>query len=375
MTDSPDVSATTTSQRPHVAARLEDRAYAVVGRWLARRGWEPRVEAYTGYAGDGWVRVMARTVLAPPGTRPAEVAEKDAASSERAVRGWRSFLTAAVPHAVVRVEVGGRTHDVSADRGGYVDAVLEASLEPGWRDAVLTLGGASAIAPVLAVAPGARTALVSDIDDTAMVTALPRPLLAAWNSFVLHEHARRPVPGMAALYRRWLAANPESPTFYLSTGAWNVAPALRRFLERHGYPAGPLLLTDWGPTNTGWFRSGREHKMWSLRRLLKEFPDISWVLVGDDGQHDPQIYADIAAEHPGRVRVVAIRQLSPAEQVLAHGTPVPTRDGEVPAVGPDAAVRPTRPGTVASGAPVTVTGGDGNALALALIDRGLLPVR
>lgn len=375
MTDSPDVSATTTSQRPHVAARLEDRAYAVVGRWLARRGWEPRVEAYTGYAGDGWVRVMARTVLAPPGTRPAEVAEKDAASSERAVRGWRSFLTAAVPHAVVRVDVGGRTHDVSADRGGYVDAVLEASLEPGWREAVLTLGGASAIAPVLAVAPGARTALVSDIDDTAMVTALPRPLLAAWNSFVLHEHARRPVPGMAALYRRWLAANPESPTFYLSTGAWNVAPALRRFLERHGYPAGPLLLTDWGPTNTGWFRSGREHKMWSLRRLLKEFPDISWVLVGDDGQHDPQIYADIAAEHPGRVRVVAIRQLSPAEQVLAHGTPVPTRDGEVPATGPDTAVRPTRPGTVEPGAPVTVTGGDGNALALALIDRGLLPVR
>lgn len=375
MTDSPDVSATTTSQRPHVAARLEDRAYAVVGRWLARRGWEPRVEAYTGYAGDGWVRVMARTVLAPPGTRPAEVAEKDAVSSERAVRGWRSFLTAAVPHAVVRVEVGGRTHDVSADRGGYVDAVLEAALEPGWRDAVLTLGGASAIAPVLAVAPGARTALVSDIDDTAMVTALPRPFLAAWNSLVLHEHARRPVPGMAALYRRWLAANPGSPTFYLSTGAWNVAPALRRFLERHGYPAGPLLLTDWGPTNTGWFRSGREHKMWSLRRLLKEFPDISWVLVGDDGQHDPQIYADIAAEHPGRVRVVAIRQLSPAEQVLAHGTPVPTRDSEVPAAGPDTVVRPARPGTVEPGTPVTVTGGDGNALALALIDRGLLPVR
>jgi phosphatidate phosphatase APP1 len=45
--------------------------------------------------------------------------------------------------------------------------------------------------------------------------------------------------------------------FYLSTGAWNVAPAVRRFLGRHGYPQGPMLLTDWGPTNTGWFRSGR----------------------------------------------------------------------------------------------------------------------
>ena len=373
MTDSPDVSATSTSQRPHVAARLEDRAYAVVGRWLARRGWEPRVEPYTGYAGEGWVRIMARTVLAPPGTRPAEVAEKDAASARRAVRGWRSFLTAAVPHAVVRVEVGGRTHQVVADRGGYVDVELEAALEPGWREARLTLGGVGTVAPVLTVPPGPGTALVSDIDDTAMVTALPRPLLAAWNSFVLHEHARRPVPGMAALYRRWLAANPGAPTFYLSTGAWNVAPALRRFLERHGYPAGPLLLTDWGPTNTGWFRSGREHKVRTLRRLLAEFPELDWVLVGDDGQHDPQIYADVAAEHPGRVRVIAIRQLSPAEQVLAHGTPVPTHDGEVPP-GRDGATVSAGPGSAGPSATPTVTGGDGNALALALIDRGLLPV-
>ncbi len=355
--DSPGMTDTTTSQRPHVAARLEDRLHGVVGRWLARRGWEPRVEPYTGYAGAGWVRVMARAVLAPPGTTTAEVAERDRASAERAVRGWRSFLTAPVPHAAVRVEVGGRVHEVRADRGGYVDAVLDADLEPGWREVRVGLGGATATAAVLVVPPGPGTALVSDVDDTVMVTALPRPLLAAWNSLVLHEHARRVVPGMAALYRRWHAANPGTPTFYLSTGAWNVAPALRRFLERHAYPAGPLLLTDWGPTNTGWFRSGTAHKLRTLRRLLAEFPELRWVLVGDDGQHDPQIYGEIAAEHPDRVHVVAIRRLTPAEQVLAHGTPGPADDDA-------ASARPT--------GPARVTGEDGNALALALIDAGLL---
>ena len=364
MPDSRDVSATTTTQRPHVGARLEDRAYAVVGRLLARRGWVPRVEGYTGYGGReggeggaGWVRVMARAVLAPPGTTAAEVAEKGHESAQRAVRGWRSFVSVPVAHAAVRVEVAGHMHDVHADRGGYVDVALDADLEPGWQEVGISLGGATVRAPVLVVPSGPGTALVSDIDDTVMVTALPRPLLAAWNSFVLHEHARRPVPGMAALYRRWLAANPGAPTFYLSTGAWNVAPALRRFLERSGYPAGPLLLTDWGPTNTGWFRSGQEHKLGTLRRLIAEFPQMRWVLVGDDGQHDPQIYGRIAEDHPDRVQVVAIRQLSPAEQVLAHGTPVPTKDGET---------RGRAPG------PVSVTGGDGNALALALIDAGLL---
>src|SRR5665647_3860882 len=53
--------------RMHVAARLEDRLNTVVGGWLTGRGWVPRVEPYTGYGAPGWVRVMARAVLAPPG--------------------------------------------------------------------------------------------------------------------------------------------------------------------------------------------------------------------------------------------------------------------------------------------------------------------
>jgi phosphatidate phosphatase APP1 len=47
------------------------------------------------------------------------------------------------------------------------------------------------------------------------------------------------------------------------------------------------------------------------------------VLVGDDGQHDPELYDEAAAGAPGRVRAAAIRQLTPAEQVLTHGTPEP----------------------------------------------------
>lgn len=359
MPDSCDVTPTpqpSSSSRPHRAARYEDRFNGVLAGALARRGWEPRIEPYTGYGAPGWVRVLARTLLAPPGTGVGEAIERDPASADRAVRGWRSFLTAQVPGTEVEV-VGDEVSTVRSDRGGYIDTVVEAHLEPGWHQVSLRLGAQSVNAPVLVVGPEQTTALVSDIDDTVMVTALPRPLLAAWNSMVLHESARRVVPGMAELYRRWGAANPGAPTFYLSTGAWNAAPALRRFLKRNGYPSGPLLLTDWGPTNTGWFRSGQQHKRESLRRLIAELPQVRFVLVGDDGQHDPQIYGDIAGEHPDRVELIAIRQLSPAEQVLSHGTPAPAQDDDV------AERAPT---------PLVVHGGDGHEIALRLIDAGVL---
>jgi phosphatidate phosphatase APP1 len=175
-------------------------------------------------------------------------------------------------------------------------------------------------ADVFVVGPETTFGLVSDIDDTVMVTALPRPMLAAWHTFVVNEHARSSTPGMPVLYERLLAQHPGAPVVYLSTGAWNVAPTLTRFLSRNLYPPGALLLTDWGPTADRWFRSGQEHKRNNLLRLAEEFPQIKWLLVGDDGQHDEAIYGEFLQTHREKVRAVCIRQLSPGEAVLAGGT-------------------------------------------------------
>jgi phosphatidate phosphatase APP1 len=289
-----------TLARLHRAARLEDAVYERLEPRLRQRGWRDTLVPYTGYGTPSWLRVFGRLLLGRPG---------GASGRNRAVRGWRSFATLPVADEPVLVEVGGRQHEVRTDRGGYIDAVVEAELEPGWRSIRLQRAGAEPVeAPVLVLDPDARLAVVSDIDDTVMVTALPRPLLAAWNTFVLDEYARSPVPGMAVLYERLTRAHPDAPVFYLSTGAWNVAPTLTRFLSRNLYPPGPLLLTDWGPTTERWFRSGQAHKRTALARLAGEFPHIRWLLIGDDGQHDPEIYGDFAASHPDNVAAVAIRR-------------------------------------------------------------------
>jgi phosphatidate phosphatase APP1 len=320
----------------HRAARVEDAVHEFIEPRLRQRGWRDTIVPYTGYGTPSWVRVMARVLLRRPEQGPERV---------HAVRGWRSFATSPVAAETVIIDVGDRQHEVRTDRGGYIDVVVEAGLEPGWRNIRLHRVDAESVqAPVRILDPDVRFAVVSDIDDTIMVTALPRPLLAAWNTFVLDEYARSPVPGMAVLYERLVMAHPEAPVFYLSTGAWNVAPALTRFLSRNLYPSGPLLLTDWGPTTERWFRSGQAHKRATLERLAREFPHIRWLLIGDDGQHDQEIYGNFVASHPDNVAAVAIRQLSPAQSVLAGGLPVPAdssaatgRDGRPWMCAPDGA--------------------------------------
>lgn len=303
--------------RPHLAGLVEDRWNLGLAAVLARRGWRLRVLAHTGYGSAEFVRVLARVILAPPTYDPA------AGDALLQRRGWRNFVTAEALDTRVTISVAGREHQVRTDRSGNVDARLpNPGLTPGWAEVTIQAGDSpAAVARVLVIGDDVDFGIVSDIDDTTLSTYLPRPLLAAYNTFVAREEARRPVRGMADLYARMLAERPGTPTVYVSTGAWNTAPTLRRFLSRNGFPDGPMLLTDWGPTNTGWFRSGRDHKRECLESLVADFPRISWVLVGDDGQHDPGIYTDFARAHPDHVRAIAIRELPVTQQVLAHGTP------------------------------------------------------
>ncbi|QNO36676.1 DUF2183 domain-containing protein [Protaetiibacter sp. SSC-01] len=298
--------------RHHLASRIEDAVHRFRERRGRRRGLVPTIVPFPGYGGDGWMRVLGRVVLVKPGRR--------APDRYTSIRGWRSFTSIPVGAAEIHVQAGDVEHVIHADRGGVIDARVEAELAPGWSSVLLTLEGADAIeAPVFVVGGDVRFGLVSDIDDTVVVTALPRPLLAGWNTFVVNEHARRPVPGMPVLYDRLMAAHPGSPIIYLSTGAWNTVRTLDRFLSRNLYPRGTFLLTDWGPTPERWFRSGQEHKKQNLARLAAEFPHVRWLLVGDDGQHDELRYREFADAHPGNVAAVAIRELTPGEAVLAGG--------------------------------------------------------
>ena len=210
---------------------------------------------------------------------------------------------------------------------------------------------------VRVVGPDERVGVVSDIDDTVLVTALPRPLRAFWNTFARHESTRRPVAGMPDLFRHLRGDGPEPFTAYVSTGPWNLAPVA-------GAVPGPARLPA---------RSAADDRLGADRRPVVPVrprststtacagcsatcPQLTWTLVGDDGQHDPALYDDLAAEYPDRVRLVLIRELTPTEQVLTHGTPT-TRPGE------GARDRPPPPGV-----PV-LRGPDGAALVRALRGR------
>lgn len=263
-----------------------------------------------------------RSGAANGAARSAAGAERDRGAKAR-WRAWRTlgrslarFLTVELPGAVVTVHVPAGPVEVRADRAGYVDAVVEApGLAPGWQDVRLSARWqgrtGAAVARVLVVPREARLALVSDVDDTVVETGLTRGLAFLRLTLLTEVADREPLPGAAALYRALIErpGAPTAPVLYLSTSPWNLHDLLLEFVALRGFPAGPFLLTDWGPGRGALFRvTAEEHKLTLIRQVLDDHPGIRLLLVGDTGQIDPDIYATVAAEAPDRVVAIYVRR-------------------------------------------------------------------
>jgi phosphatidate phosphatase APP1 len=330
-----------------VILTVEDAAQAGLVRLLGTLGRrEITVLPFIGYGTPERVWIRGRIVLGRASGRAAatELVD-DRAGVHPPPRGrwapWRDrwatfregvtpFLTVEIPgcSVVVRGLVDGAA--VRADRQGYVDVLVEAGgLEPGWHrvNVVATWQGWSAEAtlPVLVVDPAATLALVSDLDDTVIESGITRGLEVLRLTLLTEVTKRTPLPGAAELYRALTVSRGAGsvPVFYLSTSPWNLYEVLTRFLVLRGFPAGPLLLTDWGPSRTNLFRTPtEEHKLTLIRALLTDHPALRVVLIGDTGQLDPEIYAAIAQETPDRVRAVYVRRtigMSAKRAVELHG--------------------------------------------------------
>lgn len=295
--------------------RAEEMLQHAVARRLLRQGRNAEVRPLSGFGSDGWLQARARVVVGA--SNPPERTMR-AATTWQAIRAnLVQFVTFEVPCAQVRVEIGDRNQVVNADREGYVDVEMTGvRLEPG-RSAVtftpVDPPGRPARGDVHVPDPSAAITVVSDIDDTIIDSGIAHGLIATITTAVLRDSATRvPLDGAPLLYQalaRDPQGGPERAFFYLSTSPWNLVAFLRRFIEQHHFPAGPLLLTDWGPGSGGWFRmSTRAHKLGALRRLADRFPGVRFVLLGDSGQEDVEIYTAFAVECPGRVAAVYVRR-------------------------------------------------------------------
>ncbi|MFO7998274.1 MAG: phosphatase domain-containing protein [Bacteroidales bacterium] len=153
--------------------------------------------------------------------------------------------------------------------------------------------------------------IISDIDDTILISHATRVGRKFWLSISKNAYTRRPFPGVSAFYKA-LTKDGEHPVFYISSSDWNLVDLIRDFLDYRNIPQGTMLLKDLHVDLKNIWKSGggsHQHKLEKTGMLLELFPGMKFILIGDSGQHDPELYAEVITRHPGRILAVYIREV------------------------------------------------------------------
>jgi phosphatidate phosphatase APP1 len=258
---------------------------------------------YLGYGTPSKLSLCGR-VLEDEGFRPTKDTE----------RRWRNLVefvkrmeSDEVPGARLRATFGGNTVETVTDSEGYFGVEIEAAgLAPGWHEIQLHLPDleVSEVGKVLVPLADAELGVISDLDDTVVQSDVTRKVRMLVKLALSNAHTRKPFEGVAAFYRA--LHRDRNPFFYVSKSPHNLYAPLVEFLQHQHLPAGPLLLRDFG------LRSKKDHKTRAVENILRTYPRLPFILIGDSGEQDPEIYADILGRFPDRIRVIYIRSVDRA---------------------------------------------------------------
>lgn len=274
------------------------------------------VAAYRSVAGEHGVELFGRLLAEAPLGGPKD----DDGWWDNLLNTYRRFESDEVPGVPIHARFRDGAAETVTDHEGYYRIALQTTAPPSdalWDNATVSLADGTLLTPqpVLQVGPGAQYGVISDIDDTILHSSILDWKTAAQLTFLHNARTRKPLAGVAALYRalqHGADGSGRHPLFYVSSSPWNLYDLLDDFMELNALPPGPMFLRDLG-TDDGKFlkTAGHGHKLERASGLIGRFPQLRWVLLGDSGQADAELYAEAARRFGSRIAAIYIRDVDP----------------------------------------------------------------
>ena len=274
-----------------------------------------RLLAYAGYRNEQAVRVKGRIVRYE---KPLDAGDGLVPRLRAMLEIYNSEELAGIP---VECEAFGQTVRMESDEEGYFDFEIRCDrpLPPTTQWEHVTLGTPEHQAqqpsfkvPVIAPGTDNHWGIISDIDDTVVETGATN-FVKNWRRVLVDRpQDRLAVPGASSLYKMIARdhAAPARPFFYVSSSPWNLYGFIAEFMELNAIPHGPMFLKDYGIDATKLIRKSHDrHKLQAIETVLAFYPRLRFLLIGDNGQRDVSVYAQVVSDFPDRVAAVFIRDV------------------------------------------------------------------
>lgn len=237
----------------------------------------------------------------------------------------RRYISDNIPAVMVEIEVGNEKVQQLTDDNGIFHlqfSITEAfdRSQNQWVEYTVRLldqltedqGEVTAKGEVLIPSKNSEYGIISDVDDTFMISYSAKVRKKLKLMLTKNAHTRLPFEGVSKFYHL-LHKEGKNPIFFVSSSEWNLYDLLIDFCEYHNIPKGPFLLQPLKASLLKLIKSGggdHNHKLEKMRQILNYYPEMKFILIGDSGQHDPELYAEITREFPDRILSIYIRDVT-----------------------------------------------------------------
>jgi phosphatidate phosphatase APP1 len=282
---------------------------------------EPIIVPYLGFGSPKFFELKGR-VLEDQGIQPSRETDQ---IWDNLLNMYRRFESDEIPNARVLVRYLDQEIQVTADEEGFFDAAIELyepfPPEVNWGKVELELlepipsrnEGFRTEGRVMIVSPEADFGVISDIDDTVVHTGVTRRIKLATTVLLKNAYTRLPLKGVAQFYnalQRGTDGVMKNPLFYVSSSPWNMYDLFQQFFIINDIPIGPVFLRDWGIERHSMVaEKNRLYKLNTISHLLEKFPQLRFILIGDSGEEDPEIYTEVLRSFPDRILSIYIRDV------------------------------------------------------------------
>ncbi len=274
------------------------------------------IHPYRSYGRQDWVFIQGR-VLRDKGIRTQE----GDSFRQNFLNNLKRFISDEVAHFPLEVKVGDRLFNIESDQEGYFyfETLLSPPLSVRRQDPVYDVFVRLKNEPeagwtkVEICIPGpARFGVISDIDDTVLHSAVTSRLKfrMLYLTFMKNANTRKAFREVSAFYRALERdAYAKNPFFYVSNSPWNLYDLLDDFLRLNRLPKGPILLRDFGFPYKRRPHNYPGHKTQAILRIIETYPGLNFILIGDSGENDADIYLKVARQYPDRIKAIYIRDV------------------------------------------------------------------
>jgi len=255
----------------------------------------------------------------------------------------RIFMVRPAAFVAVSVNFNGKWYEKTTEKDGFFRFEWEPDVMPGpgWHEVEVHLGGLNSLTAVtgkghIYIPHTLQYAVISDIDDTFLISHSSNLRKRLYVLLTKNAYSRKPFEGVVKHYQALALVGTKvtepNPFFYVSSSEWNLYNFIIDFVRKNDLPQAIFLLSQMKSISEAWKTGQNKHatKFMRISRVLEAFPTHRFILLGDDSQQDPLIYASVVDHFRDQIKAVYLRNVFDKNEFVVNGAIARIRASGVP---------------------------------------------